>query len=159
MFRTLWLSGVPTLLALARSRQCREIGFVSHDRSDTAFVVTPSGVSREVWARHGRLFLKLALFRMVGSGDLGGPAGPRLFLPVRWELALFRTTGSLPLVLRESTKGAPSSRPGLYSASYSYFKHQTSHFRHRLFMRVPLSTAVLHEFVERNGFRHPPKSP
>jgi hypothetical protein len=33
---------------------------------------------------------------MLSPSDMGGPAGLRLFLPVRWELGLFRMMGPLP---------------------------------------------------------------
>jgi hypothetical protein len=45
------------------------------------------------------------------------------------------------------------------SAAVSYFKHQTSHFKLLPLIRAPLITAVLHESVRKNGFRHPPESP
>jgi len=54
------------------------------------------------------------------------------------KLALFRTMGPLPPLASNSKL------------------HTSSSF---LSIRLPVITAVLHEFVRKNGFRHPPESP
>jgi len=95
----------------------------------------------------------LGLFRTMGHA-------PELALFVQpvppAELALFRTIGSQPYsAIRNRDIGFVShDRP----AVASYFQHQTSHFQHLLFIRVPLIPAVLQESARKNGWRRPPKS-
>ena len=165
------------------------IGFVLHDCPSRNWVCFacfgPAAPARATLAAVAHACPPLAnwLFCIIGrTGGTGNLAALVAFCPYRNWLCFAEAQpaggscvrggkmGSLCTIGRPRPKSVPNPRSEIRnreigfvshdgSTAASCFRHQTSHFRLLLFIRVPLLPAVLQESVQKNGLRHLPRSP